>query len=139
VILARLPVESPHVIAFRRMILTGTDGQAVRDMAAEILAHLPADPAAAQHRAVLDAEVEAWAEDVAAGDLSAWRTPAEAEWTDGQLRAASSRWHAGDRDEETLRANRAYERVMRRRRRGIRTQPDDGSHPMPAPTAARAS
>lgn len=111
-----IPKDNPYTIAVRRAVLSGIDGQSIRDLAAAILANLPPDPDAAQHQ--LDLIAAVYPKESTEYDLSPWRTPAEAAWTDAQLRRAAVLRRKGDRQPETLEVDRAYQRVMRRRLRG---------------------
>lgn len=57
-----------------------------------------------------------------AADLSPWRRPEDGTWTEQQMRDAREARYRGSTDRDVLDAARAYDRIMRRRLRGVRTE-----------------
>ena len=77
-------------------------------------------PSSAQHRTDLLAVVDATSGVPSIGDLSPWRTPAEAQWTDAELRNAANLWRKGVRRPELRVADLAYRRILKRRIRSLK-------------------
>lgn len=113
------PGRAASALALHHALLHAATGAPVAEIAAVMSRYLPIDSRAAAHRHALLAGLAAEGAPV---DLSAWRTPAEARWSDEDLYAARNRRAGGARDEATLAAARAADRVLRRRHRAARKE-----------------